>query len=94
MVEPSDLPQLISTDVTGRGTETFGYSEPKPYYEYIRVLYYDFLDYPGTLIYTPENGADQVIHHTSAADQKGTLRMPHHGYVTVSAYGRWQLSVR
>ncbi|MFJ2264356.1 hypothetical protein ACIOKD_39800 [Streptomyces sp. NPDC087844] len=94
VIEPDVLPEISKKDSEGKGVETFGYFEPKPYHEYIRTLYYDFTDDPGTLIYNPANGAEHVIHGTSSADQKGSLRLPHHGYVTVAANGRWRVSVR
>lgn len=92
LIDKDALPKLPAKDSEGAGTETFGYFHPKPYYEYAPVLHYDFVDTPGTLIYTPASGAAQVIRHTSAADQKGTLRLPQHGYVTVSANGKWCIS--
>jgi hypothetical protein len=87
------LRSLPVKDCEGKGTDTFGYFAPKPYYEYAPVLSYDFVDAPGTVTYTPANGASPVIRHTSAATQKGTLRLPQHGYVTLSATGRWRISV-
>lgn len=75
LIDQNSLPQLPSKDFKGKGTDTFGYFDPKPYYEYARVPHYDFLDAPGTLTYTPANGGDQVIRHTAAVDQKGVLRL-------------------
>ncbi|WP_066952071.1 hypothetical protein [Streptomyces lushanensis] len=93
VIEPDALPRIPSKESEGRGTETFGYFEPKRYYEDTRSLYYDFTDTPGTLIYSPADGREQTTRHTSAVDQKGVLRLPHHGYVTVSSNGRWTVSV-
>lgn len=87
------LPPLPFKGAQARGTTTFSYFAPKPYYEYAPVVHYDFLDSPGTIIYTPANGGKQVIRFTSAANQKGTLRLPQHGYVTLSERGKWQISV-
>lgn len=94
LIEPDALPPLTSEERTGKGTETFGHFEAKLYREHARALYYDFVDAPGTVICTPANGAPQMVRHTSAADQKGVLRLPQHGYVTVSADGRWKVSSR
>ncbi|KPC78348.1 MULTISPECIES: hypothetical protein [unclassified Streptomyces] len=87
------LPRLPTGAARGTGTETFGYFSPKPHPDYAPVVHYDFIDCPGTIIYTPANGGKQLIRFTSAADQRGTLRLPQHGYVTVSEHGEWQVSV-
>ncbi|MFD4862530.1 hypothetical protein [Streptomyces atratus] len=92
VLEPDALPPLPSDDSERKGTDTFGHFAPKPYYEYAPVLHYDFVDAPGTLIYTPARGGEQVVRHTSAVDQRGTLRLPQHGYVTLSAHGKWRVS--
>lgn len=94
VIDRDELPLVSKEDAEGRGIETFGHFADKPYYEYVPALYYDFVDHPGTLIYTPANGGEQVIRHTSYADQKGVLRLPQHGYITVDTDGRWQVSVR
>ncbi|MYQ45215.1 hypothetical protein GTW40_09095 [Streptomyces sp. SID4985] len=93
VVDEGALPPLPAEKARGRGTETFGYFTPKPYYEHAPVVHYDFLDSPGTIIYTPANGGKRLMRRTSAADQKGTLRLPQHGYVTLSEHGKWQISV-
>ncbi|MGW4825732.1 hypothetical protein ACWEP4_44520 [Streptomyces sp. NPDC004227] len=93
IVDRDALPQLPSNTARGKGTQTFGYFSPKPYFEYAPVVHYDFIDSPGTIIYTPANGGKQLIRFTSAVNQKGTLRLPQHGYVTLSEHGKWQISV-
>jgi hypothetical protein len=93
IVDSDTLPQLPATTARGKGTETFGYFAPKPYFEYAPVVHYDFVDSPGTIIYTPANGGKQLIRFTSAVSQKGTLRLPQHGYVTLSEHGTWRISV-
>ncbi|QNP67787.1 hypothetical protein [Streptomyces genisteinicus] len=92
IVDNDALPQLPTEKTRGKGTRTFGYFSPKPYFEYAPVVHYDFIDSPGTIIYTPANGGKQLIRFTSAATRKGTLRLPHHGYVTVSDHGTWRIS--
>ncbi|KES04811.1 hypothetical protein BU52_23560 [Streptomyces toyocaensis] len=87
------LPRLPSGTTQGKGTRTFAYFSPKPYFEYAPVVHYDFADAPGTIVYTPANGGKRQIRFTSAADQRGTLRLPQHGYVTVSEHGKWHLSM-
>ncbi|MFK3735044.1 hypothetical protein ACI2LJ_32820 [Streptomyces sp. NPDC088090] len=93
IVDSDALPQLPPRTARGKGTRTFGYFSPKPYFEYAPVVHYDFIDSPGTIIYTPADGGKQLIRFTSAATQKGTLRLPRHGYVTLSEHGKWQISV-
>ncbi|UUS35059.1 hypothetical protein NRO40_14280 [Streptomyces changanensis] len=93
IVDSDALPQLPSRTAQGNGTQTFGYFSPKPYFEYAPVVHYDFIDSPGTIIYTPADGGKQLIRSTSAVDQKGSLRLPQHGYVTLSEHGKWRISV-
>lgn len=94
VVDKDALPSLPANETRGRETETFSYFAPKPYYEYAPVLHYDFIDHPGSIIYTPANGGERNLRITSHANQRGTLRLPQHGYVTLSCdYGRWQISV-
>ncbi|MER6678664.1 hypothetical protein [Streptomyces sp. NPDC000983] len=93
VVDSDALPRLPATEARGRGTRTFGYFSPKPYFEYAPVVHYDFIDSPGTIIYTPAGGGQRLVRLTSAVTQRGTLRLPQHGYVTVSEHGRWHISV-
>jgi hypothetical protein len=93
IVESDVLPRLPTETAQGKGTKTFGYFSPKPYFEYAPVVHYDFIDSPGTIIYTPANGGKQMIRFTSAVNKKGTLRLPQHGYVTLSDHGKWRISV-
>ncbi|MFE6710635.1 hypothetical protein [Streptomyces sp. NPDC057695] len=93
VVDSDALPQLPTKDARGKGTQTFCYLRAKPYFEYAPVVHYDFIDSPGTIVYTPANGGKQLIRFTSAVTQKGTLRLPQHGYVTLSDHGKWRISV-
>lgn len=93
IVDSDARPPLPTKTARGKGTETFGYFSPKPYFEYAPVVHYDFVAPPGTIIYTPADGGKQLIRFTSAVNQKGTLRLPQHGYVTLSDHGKWQISV-
>ncbi|MFF9160927.1 hypothetical protein ACF081_11795 [Streptomyces longwoodensis] len=93
IVDSDALPPLPSETVRGKGTRTFGYVSPKPYFEYAPVVHYDFIDSPGTIIYTPANGGKRLIRFTSAVNQTGTLRLPQHGYLTLSEHGKWRISV-
>ncbi|MEU2060345.1 hypothetical protein [Streptomyces sp. NPDC013455] len=93
VVDSDALPRLPAGAAQGKGTKTFGYFDPKPYFEYAPVVHYDFVDSPGTVVYTPANGGKQLIRFTSAVNQKGTLRLPQHGYVTLSDHGKWRVSV-
>ncbi|WP_037673145.1 hypothetical protein [Streptomyces griseus] len=91
VVEADALPRQPAGDTDVKGTETFGYFAPKPYYEYAPVLRYDFVDVPGTLSYTPADGGEQLVRLTSAVDRRGSLRLPRHGYVTLSSSGMWRV---
>ncbi|MGW3656298.1 hypothetical protein ACWD6R_11560 [Streptomyces sp. NPDC005151] len=93
LVDPNSLPELPSQTARGKGTETFGYFEAAPYYEYVRVLHYEFEDH-GTVAYCPATGGDPVRALASDARRKGVLRLPRHGYVTVSSDGKWEVSTK
>lgn len=92
LIDRDALPGLSSKGVSGEGTETFGYFEPTRYYEQVRVLHYEFED-SGTVGYCPVAGGDPVRVVTSRATRKGHLRLPRHGYVTMSGGGGWRVSV-
>lgn len=60
VVEADAVPPLPAEATEVKGTGTFGYFAPKPYYEYAPVLRHDFVDVPGTLTYTPADGSEQL----------------------------------
>ncbi|MFD0034977.1 hypothetical protein ACWGDS_41345 [Streptomyces sp. NPDC055059] len=93
VVDKDALLPLPPVEIGGRGTETFSYFASKPYYEYAPVLHYDFNNPGGEIIYTPAHGGKRRERSITHANQRGTFRLPAHGYVTLSAYGRWQISV-
>ena len=87
------LPPLPVEETERKGTDTFGYFTPKPYYEYAPLLRWEFVDGPGKLVYSPADGGEQVVRDSFPLNRSGALRLPKHGYVTLSARGKWRVSV-
>lgn len=92
LVEAESLPALSSKDYEGKWTETFGYFEPKRYYEHARVFRFEFEDF-GSVTYHLATGGKPVEIPETARRQKGSMPLPHHGYVTISSPGKWKVSI-
>ncbi|MET9511304.1 hypothetical protein ABZX62_23045 [Streptomyces flavidovirens] len=92
LIDAGSLPTLSSKEYAGKWTETFGYFQAKQYYEHARVFRYEFND-AGSVTYHPATGGKPVEIPYSADRRKGTIPLPHHGYVTVSSAGKWRVSI-
>lgn len=93
LLDADALPPLPAEETEGKDADTFGYFSPKPYYEYAPLLRWEFVDGPGKLVYSPADGGEQVVRDSFPLNRSGALRLPKHGYVTLSARGKWRVSV-
>ncbi|MET9800371.1 hypothetical protein [Streptomyces sp. NPDC006368] len=91
LIDPDSLPTLSSEERAGKWTETFGYFQAKRYYEHARAFYYEFDD-SGQVSYHPATGG-KPVEIPYGARTKGTIPLPHHGYITVSSMGKWRVSI-
>ncbi|MFF3528916.1 hypothetical protein ACFYX5_19820 [Streptomyces rubiginosohelvolus] len=86
------LPALTAKEREGKFTETYGYFQPKRYYEDTRVLRYAF-ESQGSVTYHLATGGRPVEIPHYPPRPKGTLPLPHHGYITISSPDPWRVSL-
>ncbi|UTR83586.1 hypothetical protein [Streptomyces cavourensis] len=86
------LPALTKEEREGKFTETFGYFQPKRYYEERRVLRWEF-ESQGSVTYCLATGGRPVDFPYYPPRPKGTFPLTHHGYVTISSPDKWRVSL-
>ncbi|MGW3438664.1 hypothetical protein ACWDB3_15945 [Streptomyces bacillaris] len=86
------LPPLTKEEREGKYTETFGYFQPKRYYEERHVLRWEFKSH-GSVTYHLATGGRRVEIAGFPSRPEGTFPLTHHGYVTISSPDKWRVSL-